>query len=190
MLDTITSEFEVVHNTQKEMLLFVGIIGMMLLSREVKNLGEALDEEEKVFVESIIELMDRRDLTQIRDQHENAIKIKNISNVLDLGGIQNLIKDTPLFDEGFDLGGMFKMREEQSLDVNPFRIDNNNNPSFKPQKSIINSDMSKIRAARGDCEFPKTPEDWSEKNGSKTNPNNKNMRVIPLMKPEPDINNP
>lgn len=91
LLDTISSEFENVGNTQKEMLLYVGMIGKMLVAREYSNIESVLSKDEKTFVNVILNLLDRPDIAKIKEQHENVVKAKKVSSALDLKGVLNLL---------------------------------------------------------------------------------------------------
>ena len=76
MKDSISSEFENANNTQKEMLLYVGIVGRMLLYREIEAVKECLTEEEKVYANVILGLVERPDINKVKEQHENQLKIR------------------------------------------------------------------------------------------------------------------
>lgn len=158
-MDIITSEFEVINNIQKEMVLFFAMIGKLLIKREEQVYPAALTEEECILVEVVKGLVERKDLERIREQHENKIKIKNISTALDFGGIQNLLKDTPLFGDAFEFNLSPLINDKASVDVQPFEPSGNrkrtHSPGFHADKSSF--EIQKIRAAVGDLDLPNSP---------------------------------
>lgn len=163
-MDVITSEFEVINNIQKEMVLFVAMVGTLLIKREESVYPAALSEEECLLVEVLKSLVDRKDLERIREQHENKIKIKNVATALDFGGIQNLLKETPLFGDGFDFNLSPLINDQANVDVQPFDPAPNrkkkHSPGFHTDKSSF--EIQKVKAAAGDLDPPGSPDERFE----------------------------
>lgn len=95
-LDTISSEFEIVNNTQKEMLMYLGILAKLLVNRECEVIEEAMEKNDKNFLNCLLDLVDRPDIQKLMKQHENSINLKRVTEVLDIKGIKSLLSKSPL----------------------------------------------------------------------------------------------
>ena len=179
-MDVITSEFEVINNIQKEMVLFVAMIGKLLIKREEDVYPTALTEEECLLVEVVKSLVDRKDLERIREQHENKIKIKNVETALDFGGIQNMLKETPLFGDGFDFNLTPLINDNCSVDVQPFEPTRlrkkKHSPGFHTDKSSF--EIQKIKAVNGDLDPPGSPNDFRHHSRHRSTDSQNHNRII------------
>jgi hypothetical protein len=91
VLDTVSSEFELVNNTQKEVMMYIGILARMIAHRECDTLDRVFEGHDRVFLSILLDLLKRPDIDKLKTQHENTIAIKKVTGALNLKGIFELL---------------------------------------------------------------------------------------------------
>lgn len=76
--------------------MYLGILSKLLVNREFEVLEEATDKEDQTFINVLLDLVDRPDIQKIMKQHQNAINLKKVTQVLDLKGVKSLLTKSPL----------------------------------------------------------------------------------------------
>lgn len=114
--------------------MYIGMIARMLSNREADALESVFTGKDKVFLTVLLEILDRKDIQKILVQHENTIKLKKVTDALNLAGIKELLSigNTPfgqkgLFGESLGFSPFSNLLSQEGVDAGKDDLISNKN---------------------------------------------------------------